>query len=140
MVVTHFDVYYKGIADHDKITPEEIKRNVCRTIKEATGENFPEEMVIPICSTWANTARRLKFKPNDTKLQETARKSLGYYDDGPRGQGQTVDIESLQPWDLAKKLEDASGILALEEKYANISVYMYIQVHSSSTPHTVKNG
>ncbi len=129
VVVTHFDVYYTALADHDQISPEEIKRIVCRTIKEATGENFPEEMVIPICSTWANTARKLKFKPDDTKLQEDARVTLDDYDDDPRGQGQTVDIESLQPWDLAKKLEDASGILALEKRYANVSVYMYI--HSS---------
>lgn len=117
VVVTHFDVYYTSLADHDKITAEEIKRRVCQTVKEATGEEFPREMVVPVCSQWANAARQLKFKSNDSRMQRVARKFLLFYDELPRGQGQVMDVESLQSWELARTLEDASGITALEEKY-----------------------
>ena len=115
VAVTHFDTFYTALLEHDKIPVDVIKQKVCSTVQSAIGEYFPEDLVIPVCSKWAQFARQLRYKPCDEKLKAAALRCLDDYDEDPRGQAEC--IENLDPVHIADRLEKASGILKIEERY-----------------------
>ena len=117
IAVTHFDIFHKSFVPHDKIPADEIKQKVCKTIKSAVGIDFPQDLVIPVCSTWAQFAQQLRYKPRDEKSKTTALRCLDDYDEDPRGQAE--GIESLDPVHIADRLEKASGILEIEQRYVS---------------------
>ena len=146
IAVTHFDIFYTAFEAYDKIPADEIKQKVCATIKSAIGERFPKDLVIPVCSKWAHIARQLRYNPRDVKAKRMALRCLDDYDEDPRGQAE--GIESLDPVHIADRLEKASGILEIEQRYVfqqikmkvrlapemhNFDLIMHFCLHSSST-------
>ena len=143
IAVTHFDIAFEA---HDQIPADEIKQKVCTMIKSAVGESFPQDLVIPVCSRWAQYAQQLRYSPSDENAKTTALKFLDDYDEDPRGQAE--GIESLDPVHIADRLEKASGILEIEQRYVfqqikmkvrlapemlNFDLIMHFCLHSSST-------
>ena len=112
IAATCFDKYYSSLEDHDKITLEGIKADICKTIHDEVGETLSEDMVIPVSGLWARAARLLKYNPKSDTDRQRVVKCLKLYDEGPGGQGE--NIEKLHPLFLAAKLEQASGLGTLE--------------------------
>ena len=114
IAATYFDKYYSQMEEHSKIPPETIKADICKTIHGEVGEAFSEDMVIPVSGQWARAARLLKHCPKDAKYRRNVLKCLERYDEGPGGQGEKNELQPSQF--LAAKLEQASGLIKLEER------------------------
>ncbi len=109
VVVTYFDHYYKTVNKKEFLTAEQLMAIVCSSIKDATGHTFPKESVVPVCTQWALIARQLIQRPQDHQLKHRALKCLKLCFKSGVGNENALSV--------ARSLERASGILALEERY-----------------------
>lgn len=118
IAVTHFDHYYTSQLEHGKINAKGIKQAVCSSIKQAVGETFPEDRVIPISGLWAWAAHQYRLHPHNEKMRRRAMRYLQYYDDEDE-RVQPESLEAIKPLFIASKLQKASGIDVLEQRYAS---------------------
>jgi hypothetical protein len=128
--ITKFDNNYKQstgsslTSRRSTFTAEDAKVKVTANIKNATGIDVKENMIIPLCGEWALTASSLAFCSNNrtgkeeiAKARNRAEEALQYYPHlclpGGQEQSPIEAIKSLQVNQLIDELEKASGIHTL---------------------------
>ena len=103
-----------------------------------SSESLPESMVIPICGQWALLARQLKYWIDDSNLKQKVVKCLRHYNEYPCGQAENLD--NLPSDTLARRLENASGLLELESRYSSAKLTSVSEiVHSDILLHRLGN-
>lgn len=125
--VTKFDIVYSNKSrKHARraapVTVEAVSKNLVTSIKDATGTDISNDMIIPLCGEWGMAASRLAsclisdaIDEEQKRLAvEEAAEALDKYPhlSLPGGQEQSPKeaIRSLDPMALIDHLEKASGI------------------------------
>ena len=115
ILVTRYD---HNITSRKRLPDAKVKAVVCKEIERATGKHFPEDKVVLVSGTWALCARLLQTKPTDDplvpELLKEAKRYIGYCSTVPSGQGEGVASLELPQHELARHIEDESGIKQVE--------------------------
>ena len=83
---------------------------------------FSEDEVIPVSGKWGGYANYLRCFPNDEETKEDAARELSRWSlNQPCGQGESGkgSLLKLSTEDIANRLEEASGIRVLEQRWAS---------------------
>ena len=124
--ITKFDNIYNS-EDEDQVNVEAVKQKIIRGVAAATGVSVPEDVIIPLCGQWALSDSKLIRQLNSVEdgrvppgcihkviaALERDRVPL------PVGQGQTQEeaVAKLDPKEIVKKLERATGISTMRTRY-----------------------
>lgn len=125
IVITKFDlVNQSSDPDEDEVTEEKVKEETCQFVSKAcAGVDISPDDVLPVSGRWAYNARMLANtgpeEPNHHKFQTIVKSCLGDVPNATRGQGEdpNMSLDKLGDDVLSTKLEEASGIITLEERY-----------------------
>ena len=134
IVVTKFDQVILLSKDSDTceemteeiVTEEEMKKQACQFVHKACGVEFSNDDVLVVFGIWAYYARMLAMTPPygptliaHRRYQAIAKKYLCDVPNTTRGQGEdpNMSLDKLGDDVLSAKLEEASGIITLEERY-----------------------
>ena len=99
---------------------DEVREEVCKSIKEATvGKDIPKEKVIILSGLLALESRELLSRNCSQELKEAAAFHLSRSPDFKCGQeeGGLMSLLSLAKEELSVRLERASNLEALVERY-----------------------
>ena len=111
ILVTRYD---HNITSRKRLPDAKVKAVVCKEIQRATGKHFPEDKVVLVSGMWALCARLLQSKPTDDPLLRQAKGYIGYCSTVPSGQGEGVASLELTQHELARHIEEESGIKQVE--------------------------
>ena len=125
IVITKFDlVNQSSDSDEDEVTEEKVKEETCQFVSKACpGATILPDDVLPVSGKWAYNARMLANtgpeEPNHHRCQTIVKSCLCNVPNATRGQGEdpNMSLDKLGDDVLSAKLEEASGIIALEERY-----------------------
>lgn len=133
--ITKFDTNYKQLPGKSRrrgcrfphISVENVREKMVASIKDATGTEIPEDIIVPLCGDWALAASRLAsclISDPDKELEERkeeAATALAYDPHlslpGGQEQSQIEAIKYLEVNELICKLEKASGIHNLKARF-----------------------
>ena len=117
-MVTKYDHYYTSDEPDTELSVSSVKEKVCKTLTASVGASIPRECIIVMMGHWAYIARDLLVHPDDDHKKRTVEKRLADYQSmGACGQGESQGLGYLGTVEVAKKLEEASKIKELEERY-----------------------
>ena len=125
IVITKFDlVNQSSDSDDDEVTAGKVKEETCKFVSKACpGATILPDDVLPVSGWWAYNARMLANtapeEPIHNRCQANAKKCLRDVPNATRGQGEdpNMSLDKLGDDELSAKLEEASGIITLEERY-----------------------
>ena len=129
IVVTKFDQTIesaKGLDPPEEMTEEKVKKEVCQFVHETCGIEFSNDDVLVVSGSWAYTARMLATTPPygptqkaHQRYQTNVKACLHVVPNATCGQGEhpNMSLDKLGDDELSAKLEEASGIITLEERY-----------------------
>ena len=134
IVVTKFDLVSQSAKDSDtceEMTEEKVKKQVCQFVHKACGVEFSNDDVLVVSGKWAYNARMLAMTPEHgpaptqsayKKYQANVKKYLRDVPNATCGQGEhpNMSLDKLGDDELSAKLEEASGIITLEERYSQL--------------------
>lgn len=129
--ITKFDATYGSSSSSRKgtVTEKMLRKRVIHSIQNAVGVTVSEAIVIPLCGEWALTGSKLanclhsEIHVEEKKIRlEEAVSTLQKYPHlslpGGQGQSQREMIMGLQPNEIVRNVEKASGISRLKKRYA----------------------
>ena len=146
--ITKFDNNYKQLIGCSSrcstLTVEEAKEEMTASIKNATGIDVKENVIIPLCSDWAMAASRLAFCSNNhtgkgelARARNMAEAALQCYPHNclPSGQEQSPAeaIKDLPNHKLIDELEKASGIHTLTTRFVYMQSVIYLALEIQDT-------
>lgn len=121
IVVTKVDeMYGSSQILGDVTTTDEVKDEVCSCFEKAAKVRISKDNVITLSGMCGLVSRELLLSPKcDLKLKKFAAFQLSTFPDMKCGQEESGDamLLELHHGELSKKLETASNIIALEERY-----------------------
>ena len=125
IVITKFDeVNRSSDPDEDEVTEGKVKEEACQFVREACpGATISPDDVLPVSGRWAYNARILAntgpHEPTHNDRQAAVKRYLRDVPNSTCGQGEdpNMSLDKLGDDELSAKLEEASGIAALEERY-----------------------
>ena len=128
IVITKFD-QQSGSADLSdtwvKITENDVKEQTCQFVRKiCPTAKISHDDVLPVSGRWAYHARMLASTPRHhamhSKYEENVKKCLCAGPNPTRGQEEDLytSLDEYEDHELSKKLEEASGITMLEERYS----------------------
>ena len=116
-MVTHFDMSYTNLMRDQVLSQDEVREEVCNTVKTAKQDtvslatedtvSLAKDNVVLVSGKWANTARKLLYVCDDDQLKRRAEDYLKAF----RKHSNTA----ISTQDLARQLEEASGITSVEK-------------------------
>ena len=136
--ITKFDLNYTSACPQRRgqsrsLTIDDVRKNVVRSIKEATSVDISEDSVLQLCSNWAlistKLAKSLVDESDDSITKEVLKEALSslekhsHSDYLPRGQGESLADVNHDPHRVIECLNKASGIHTLKKWY--IIYYFY---------------
>ena len=123
IVITKFDLVNQSF-DEDEVTEGKVKEQTCQFVAKACpGATILPDDVLPVSGRWAYNARMLANtgpeEPNHNRCQTAVKNCLRHVPNATCGQGEdpNMSLDKLGDDVLSAKLEEASGIIALEERY-----------------------
>ena len=141
VAVTKFDQKY-GTASMlgDVATEDEVRSKVCGCIEKATSfkVRFQPPQVIMLSGLWALQSKELLSPTCDRQLKQAAAFQLTTWPglDGGQEENELLNLLKLGQEVLAKKLERASGITDLEQRYKRPGLWcVFAQMHSHLCKH-----
>ena len=126
IVVTKFDQAIQSAEDFDlyeEITEEKVKKQVCQLVHKTCGVEFSNDDVLVVSGIWAYNARMLANTgpevPTHDRYQKSVKNCLCDVPNATCGQGEDpcMSLDKVGDDVLSAKLEEASGIITLEERY-----------------------
>ena len=111
VVVTHFDASYTNMIDDQVLSQDEAREEVYKAVQTATKGNvsMTKDDVVLVSGMWAFAARKLLYTcDDDPNLMRTAREYLMDFGINPS--------TATSAQDLARQLEEASGITSVEQR------------------------
>ena len=126
IVVTKFDKVISSSKECDppeEMTEEIVKKQVCQFVHRACGVEFSNDDVLVVSGQWAYIARMLAmtppYKASHLRCQDAVKRCLRDVPNATCGQGEdpNMSLDKLGDDVLCAKLEEASGIITLEERY-----------------------
>ena len=126
IVVTQFDrtsMHAMLIDSSEEMTEEKVKKQVCQFVHQTCGVEFSNDDVLVVSGIWAYYARMLAMTPPHYPTRERCRASVKRcLHDVPiatcgQGEDPYMSLDKLGDDELSAKLEEASGIITLEERY-----------------------
>lgn len=120
--MTRADADYRPTLGGSNVSVDVVKGMICENIMKAAEVSFSHDEVIPVSGLWGLCASLLHSA--EQEVQATARKTaeieLSTWPGlkRPRGQGETMVqiLQKLSSEELAKEMEEASGIHILEQR------------------------
>ena len=140
IVVTKFDktIDSADLSDsNEEMSEEKVKKRACQFVHKACDVEFSPDDVLVVSGSWAYCARMLDMTPPygptqcaHKRYQANVKKCLRGVPNSTCGQGEdlNVSLDKLGDDELSAKLEEASGIAALEERYFHN--YYFTMLHS----------
>ena len=127
VVITKFDLQSDSanlFYTEEEITEEHVKKQTCQFVQEAcAGVDISPDDVLPVSGRWAYWARMLaNTGPHELthyRCHAAVKRCLYDVPNSTCGQGEdpNMSLDKLGDDELSAKLEEASGIAALEERY-----------------------
>ena len=131
IVVTKFDQAIESAKRSDppeEMTEEKVKKQVFQFVHRACGVEFSNDDVLVVSGWWAYNARMLDMTPpygdgpsqlTHKRYQDAVKRCLHDVPNATCGQGEdpNMSLDKLGDDELSAKLEKASGIVTLEERY-----------------------
>ena len=127
IVITKFDEVNRSSDpdEDDEVTEEKLKEETCQFVSKACpGATILPDDVLLVSGKWAYNARMLANtgpeEPNHHRCQDAVKRCLRDVPNATCGQGEnpSMSLDKLGDDELSAKLEEASGIIALEARYS----------------------
>ena len=111
VVVTHFDKSYTQEMEDQVLSQDQVREQVYNAVKGATESTvlLTKDDIVLVSGMWAYVARKLLYThDDDPNLKRRAQNYLMDFGTNPS--------TAISTQDLAKQLEEASGITSVEQR------------------------
>ena len=138
VAITQFDNTYQVPLGETRVTEDKACTTMHKIIQDVTGQAISKTDVVPISGRWALSSKMLSGiieYPFMKEFEERKQQVITLINNYPEvmhnltcGQDEHLSIHNMEPFNIAKILEDASRIAELTKRYDScLSISYYTQ-------------